>query len=189
MRWNTPPSGRDPVVGHQSWWGATSRRVRISGVRQRTLLEPSTVASTSVERWPTTPVLPQCPRGDPYFRSAVRTHGALPFWWLDRPPPARGDHSGAAIRTKFGSTHLAPWGSRRVASRRGAHTSGSWGGRGVGKLGFCVRFMRFGVMPALYSALTKPQTPPGFRRSEGFPRVFPVRARFALSRWPGSVRG
>ena len=90
MRWNTPPSGRDPVVGHQSWWGATSRRVRISGVRQRTLLGPLTVASTSVERWPTTPVLPQCPRGDPYFRSAVRTHGVLPFWWLGSTPSREG---------------------------------------------------------------------------------------------------
>ena len=189
VRWSTPPSGRGPVLGHQSWWVATSRRVRISGVRQRTLLGPLTVASTSDERWPTTPVLPQCPRGDPYFRSAVCTHGTLLFWWLHPASREGGPLSRARARTNVGFTRLASRESRRVAPRHGAHTSGSWGGRCVGKLGFCVRCMRFGVMPALYSALTKPQTPPGFRRSEGFPRVFPVRARFALSRWPGSVRG
>ena len=188
MRWNTPPSGRDPVVGHQSWWGATSRHVRISGVRQRTLLEPLIVASTSQSGGPR-------PRSFRSAREVTPTSGALcvrtghSFFGGCIPPPVRGDLSGAAMQTKIGFTHLAPWGSRRVAPRHGVHTSGSWGGRCVGKLGFCVRFMRFGVMPALYSALTKPQTPPGFRRSEGFPRVFPVRARFALSRWPGSVRG
>ena len=129
VRWSTPPSGRGPVLGHQSWWVATSRRVRISGVRQRTLLGPLTVASTSDERWPTTPVLPQCPRGDPYFRSAVCTHGTLLFWWLHPASREGGPLSRARARTNVGFTRLASRESRRVAPRHGAHTSGSWGGR------------------------------------------------------------
>ena len=44
-----------------------------------------------------------------------------------------------------------------------------------------------GVCPLSNSVLTNPQTPPDIRRSEGFPRVFPVRARVALSRGPGGA--
>ena len=109
MRWNTPPSGRDPVVGHQSWWGATSRHVRISGVRQRTLLEPLIVASTSQSGGPR-------PRSFRSAREVTPTSGALcvrtghSFFGGCIPPPVRGDLSAGQQYERMLGPHTSPLG-------------------------------------------------------------------------------
>ena len=154
MRWNTPPSGRDPVVGHQSWWGATSRRVRISGVRQRTLLEPSTVASTSQSGGPR----PRSFRSD---RELTPTSGALcvrtghSFFGGCIPPPVRGDLSAGHVHERMLGPHTSPLGSLEGWPPGMGFTLRGPGGGGVWEnwvfvwktfFCVCVRFLRLLVL-------------------------------------------